>query len=224
MKWASRTGALVLATTLVAGGGAWAQDCGSLESHYGPFDFRVNRDKLPIVENFHFNARVEALVSGQSARTPGPDLEYVLKTFPNHPRALAAVSRWAKVNRTAQPSDMKISVDCHFERALRFRNDDAVVRMLFAQWLNQTQRKPQALQQLAQVDPKGNPQTTANLGLLYVELGEFELALARAHEVQAAGYPIPLLKAALVKAGRWQEPAAAAAASAPEAAASPAAR
>jgi len=203
---------------------AVAQDCGSLESHYGPYDFRVNRDKLPIVENYHFSPKVQALVKGDTSTTPGPDIEYVLKTFPNHPPALAALMRWARLKNSPHPSDLKYSIDCHFERALRFRNDDAVVRMLFAQWLNQTQRKPQALQQLARVDPKGNPQTTANLGLLYAELGEYDLALARAHEVQAAGYPIPLLQAALVKAGRWQEAAAAAAASAPKAAATPAAR
>jgi hypothetical protein len=191
---------------LVPAGSALAEDCGSLQSHYGPFDFRVNRDKLPIVENFHFSPKVQALVAGDTAATPARDIEYVLKTFPNHPAALVALTRWARIKKSHHPSDQKYSMDCHFERALRFRSDDTVVRMLFAQWLSQTQRKPQALKQLTLVDPKGNPQTTANLGLLYAEMAEYELALEKAHAVQAMGYPSAALRAALVKAGRWNEP------------------
>jgi len=212
----------VLLAALLQAGLALAEDCGSLQSHYGPFDYRVNRDKLPIVENFHFSPKVQALIAGDTAATPARDIEYVLKTFPNHPAALVALTRWARIKKSHHPSDQKYSMDCHFERALRFRSDDTVVRMLFAQWLSQTQRKPQALRQLTLVDPKGNPQTTANLGLLYAEMGEYELALEKAHAVQAMGYPSVALRTTLVKAGRWIEPSVAeTAASAPAAASAP---
>jgi hypothetical protein len=194
-----------LVVAMGAAGSAAGQECGSLESHYGPFDFRVNRDKLPIVENFHFSPKVQALVRGDTSATPGPDIEYVLKTFPNHPGALVAITKWARIKKSMQPSDLKYSVDCHFKRALRFRSDDAVVRMLYAQWLNQTSRKSEALQQVSSVEAKGNPQTIANLGLLYLELGEPEKALAQAHAVQALGYPVTMLKAALEKAGHWRD-------------------
>lgn len=192
---------------------ARAADCGSLDSHYGPFDFRVDHSKRPIVETYHFSPKVEALLGGQNAVTPGQDLEYVLQTFPNHPRALVAAMKWARIKGTMKPADFKYSVDCHFERALRFRSDDAVVRMLFAQWLGQTKRKPEALRQLALVDPKGNPQTIVNLGLVYADLGEFDLALKQAHEAEAAGVGIGTLQATLEKAGQWRPPAASAPAS-----------
>lgn len=188
-------------------GVALAEDCGSLESHYGPYDYRVDHSKRPIVENFHFTPKVEALVGGQTTVTPGQDLEYVLKTFPNHPRALVAATKWARIKGTVRPPDFKYSVDCHFERALRFRSDDVVVRMLFAQWLGQTKRKDEGLRQLATIDAKGNPQTLVNLGLLYAELGALDQAVNRAHEADAIGADIGRLRAILEKAGVWREPA-----------------
>jgi tetratricopeptide (TPR) repeat protein len=47
-----------------------------------------------------------------------------------------------------------------------------------------------------------------NLGLIYLELGDTDNALARAHIAYAQGYPLPGLRNRLRKAGKWQEPAA----------------
>ena len=65
---------------------------------YGPYDYTNPthfRDKLPIVNDYHFNARVENLVGGNKEESshPGGDLNYVLMAFPNHHRALAAMMR-----------------------------------------------------------------------------------------------------------------------------------
>ena len=60
--------ALALALGL---GAAHAQEaCGALGNHYGPFDYRTQRDKLKIVEDYHFNAGVEALVRWQPPGKP----------------------------------------------------------------------------------------------------------------------------------------------------------
>lgn len=186
--------------------GAHAEDCGSLASHYGPYDYRVDRDKLPIVENYHFTTKVEKLVSGATSTTPGPDLEYTLKTFPNHARALATVVRWSKKKGERHPNDLRYSVDCHFDRALRFKADDAVVRMLFANWLGDTDRRQEGLAQLDQVKPGDNPFTTYNLGLVYAELGGYDKALELAHKAQALGFARPGLQQLLEKAGQWRQP------------------
>lgn len=200
-----------------------AEDCGSLESHYGPFDYRVDHSKRPIVESYHFSAKVESLAGGQNAVTPGRDLEYVLQTFPNHHRALVAAMKWARIKGTLKPGDFQYSIDCHFDRALRFRSDDVVVRMLLAQWLGQTKRTPDALRQLSVIDPKGNPQTMMNLGLVYAELGAFEEANARAAEAAAAGGDIGPLRAVLEKAGHWKPAATASPVTAPASASASAA-
>ena len=186
--------------------GTHAEDCGALTSNYGPFDYRVDRDKLPIVESYHFTSNVEKLVGGATSTTPGPDIEYTLKTFPNHTRALAAVVRWSKKKGERHPNDLRYSVDCHFDRALRFKADDAVVRMLFANWLGDTDRRQEGLTHLDQVKPGDNPFTTYNLGLVYAELGGYEKALELAHKAQALGFTRPGLRQLLEKAGQWRAP------------------
>lgn len=180
--------------------------CGSLQTHYGPFDYRVNRDKLPVVENRHFTPAIAGLLRGVTATTPGPDIEYTLGAFPNHAPALASLMKWAQLNRTGHPKDLRYSVDCHFDRALRWRADDVVVRMLFAQWLGETGRKEDALRQLSLVEADQNPLTIYNLGLLYLQFGEMDQALRLAHETRRLGFGAPALEQRLREAGRWREP------------------
>ena len=40
--------------------------CGGLANGVGPFDYRVDRQHLPIVESAHFTAVVETLIRGSS--------------------------------------------------------------------------------------------------------------------------------------------------------------
>lgn len=181
-----------------------AQVCGSLKSNYGPFDYRVDQQKLPVVENRHFTPKIEALIGGESTAAAGPDIEYTLRAFPNHTRALAAVMRLGQRHKTNQPKELAYSVDCHFERALRFRNDDVVVRMMWVQWLGQTQRRAEALRQLSLVEHRGDPMTLQNLGLLYADLGEYDLAAKKAREAQQMGFSTPILLRILEEAGQWR--------------------
>ncbi len=38
----------------------WAQARGSLHFNYGPFDYRTDQKKLPVVEQRHFTPKIEA--------------------------------------------------------------------------------------------------------------------------------------------------------------------
>lgn len=208
--------------------------CGSLlkqEGGYGPFDYRTQRDKLSIVESFHFTAKVESLSAGQSG-TIGGDLDYTLRAFPNHHRALVALTRWTERNRTDRTDGMNYPVYCYYDRALRFAPNDTIVRALYAQFLHKAKRTDDALAQLdrAVVDAGDNPLSLHNLGLVYAEMGAFDRALKMAHRAAELGMPDErsTLRDQLVKAGRWRAPepapAGAAGASAPAAAASGAQR
>ena len=196
--------------------------CGSLDTHYGPFDYRNERSKLPIVENFHFTPSVESLLGGKSGTVLG-DLDYTLRAFPNHHRALVAVLRLADRKKT--PELTGTAVDCYLERALVFRRDDVVVRMLYADHLGRTQRQAQALKHLEFVRTLAvdNPLTHYNLGLLYFQFGHYAEALAEAHSAMALGLMRLELVQKLKSVGQWSEPSPAAAdepASAPSAAGS----
>src|SRR3990170_454495 len=61
-----------------------------------PPDYRFERGKLAVVEKRHFTPKVERLISGESNSKPGPDIGYTLNKFPNHHRALLALSKLGK--------------------------------------------------------------------------------------------------------------------------------
>jgi tetratricopeptide (TPR) repeat protein len=204
--------------------------CGDLRNGYGPYDYRsAHESQRTLVERPHFSPNVEALLRGNSGSLGG-EIDYTLRAFPNHPRALNAVMRYGEKMKSPQPRDLRFPVECYFERALRFRPDDHIVRMLFAQFLQRNKRGSEAAAQLALVAEKAgdNAFTHYNLGLLYLDLERPDEALAHAHEAYARGFERPELRQRLQSAGKWSDPPprteaapAAAPASAPTAAADP---
>lgn len=197
---------------LLSTSSTWAQSgpaaCGSLANGTnGPFDYRVERDKLKVVEDYHFTPKVEALVSGQSGSIAG-DLDYVLRAFPNHHRALLAMSRLSVREKTPTVLHAPLSVECYFERALRFRPDDTVARMLFASYLRDTKRRPDAIKQIDAAIELGKDSgfTQYNAGLMFVEMGEYDRALQQAHKAMAMGFTRQELRDKLAAAGKWKEP------------------
>jgi hypothetical protein len=199
--WALLLAAGVHAQTAVSG-------CGPLDNPYGPFDYRNQKNKLDIVEKFHFTPSVESLVSGKSTVNVGGDLDYTLRAFPNHHRALMAMVRLGDKLKSPQPPGVGYSIECYFERALRFRPDDSTVRMLYATYLSKGAREPEALQQLEQAATHAgdNPFTHYNLGLVYFDLRHYDLALAQAHLAYGLGFTQPALRERLQRVGKWKDP------------------
>ena len=215
--------ALASLLALVSIAGAQAQqavnDCGPIlrgPGETGPFDYRTQRGALEIVERFHFTPRVEALLSGRSS-TVGGDLSYLMRTSPNHHRGLLAIMRFVERSRSPQPRDMQYSIDCYFERAIRFAPDDVIVRMLFARHLGTLKNVAAAKSQLefATTLAGDNGLTHFNIGMTYFDLGLFPEALVRAHAAREYGFPRLELEARLREKGHWSEPAPAPPASSP---------
>ena len=216
---ADRFISLLLLYAMGQGTAALAQDqagsnsnCGTLYSQgqYGPFDFRTDKDKLPIVLGAHFQPYVESLIRGNTASRPGGDIDYTLRAIPNHPNALLSMIRLGDKEKTQQPSGSRYTVECWLDRAMRFRPDDQVVRMIFVTFLTQNNRKADAMQQLEIVlgNAKDNAFTHNNIGLLYFDLGEYQKALAQAQKSIELGLNWPALSDKLKAAGKWQEPSA----------------
>lgn len=194
-------------------------ECGSLSTHFGPFDYTTDKSKRAIVESNHFTSSVENLIKGVTGSLGG-ELSYTLAAFPNHHRALVAISRYGERLKSEKPGQLAYSISCYFQRALVFRPQDMIVRMLYASHLAKAGRLDEAQAQLdvVRAEETDSPFTHYNLGLLYMEIGRHELALAQAHKAMALGMPRTELKDQLVSKGLWREPdnsAAAQAASAP---------
>lgn len=206
---------LRLAGLLLLSAPAWAATAvdlgcppvGRLE--FGPYDYRAAPPEyLKRVENFHFNADVETLRKGQSSVNIGEDLEFVLRYFPNHSRALSSLVQLAKRENTNKPRGSHDTVDCWFERASAFVPDDGAVHLLYAIWLVQRGDKPGATRELASAasSGRGDANFVYNLGLVYLDVGDFDSSLAAAHRAYAMGYPLPGLRDRLKRAGKWRPP------------------
>lgn len=199
--------------------------CGDLRNAFGPWDFRKDRgEPLTLVESAHFTPEVEMLMRGKSTTNVGQDIDYTLRAFPNHHRALLSTARLAERQKTDPPGGMRYSVDCWFRRAVQWKSDDHVARMLYAQWLTQKGRRDDARAQLQAVDGlvADNAIARFNLGLLYLELQDYDAALVQAHRASALGFARPELRERLQQAGKWADPPGQAAPAAPAAASSPA--
>ena len=197
------------AATLVLAQTGDVDGCGSLQNHYGPYDYRAERNgKLRIVEVAHFTPAVEQLVRGNTSDYLGDDLSYTLRTSPNHHRALVSVIRFAERTKSPQPPHMQYSVECYFDRAIRFQPDDTVVRSLYAQYLGKQGRTAEAVQQLqvASEFAKDNALSHFNIGLVYFEIKEYDHALTEAHIAARLGLERPVLADMLKSVGKWREP------------------
>lgn len=228
-----RSAALAAVVSVLPAGNVAAQapvHCGSLTNAFGPFDYRKERgNNLHLVEMAHFTPSVEALVRSVTGYI-GSDIDYTLRAFPNHHRALLAMQRLGERMKTTQVPRTNFEVECYYVRAVRFTPDDTVVRMLYARYLGVNKRPVEARAQLkaAEEHAGDNPFTYYNLGLTYLELGDPDGALPHARKALELGFPRTELKDRLVALNKWveatvaNEPAAssASAASAPAAAAS----
>jgi len=181
--------------------------CGSLQNSYGPYDYRSDMDKLRIVEQYHLTPEVVNLVKGTTGPI-GADLDYTLRAFPNHHVALNAMIRLGEKQKTAKPIGAKYGVECYLQRAMRFRNDDAVVRVLYASYLSKAGKRGESLNQLDEATRLGidSANVNYNMGLIYFDLKEYDKSFSHAQRAYILGYPLPGLRDKLKKAGKWREP------------------
>lgn len=208
LRGLSNASVFLLFLGLNSAGYAQVSACGSLQVGYGPYDFYTDKDKLGVVEGRHFPPQVEFLRGGSSSATPGGDIAYTLRSFPNHPRALMAMMRLAEREKTDRPQESTYTVHCWLERAERFRPEDQMVKALHGIYLASKGKKKEALEKLDAALALGvpSPNTDYNVGLAYFDLGEFDKALVSAHRAYGGGFPLPGLKNKMKRAGKWKDP------------------
>jgi len=182
--------------------------CGTLTNpEFGPFDYRTaSVEEKRLVEGAHFPPVVETLRRGHRGYLAG-DIDYTLRAFPNHPRALHAMARLAKRDGKLKPPGATYPVECYFDRALRFRPDDPWPRVLYVHFLIESKRIKEAeiqIQEISEPLPEDS-QLIYNLGLAYFSLHEYETSLALAKRAYALGVQVQGLKNMLKAKGAWRE-------------------
>lgn len=184
--------------------------CGDpTKNAFGPFDYleRFNFGaKLNVVEAHHFTPDVENLIRGESGSIAG-DLDYTLRAWPNHHRALVALARLSIRDKSTRFYGLNWPVECYFDRAIRFSAADAKVRSIYGGYLLHQGRNKEAVEQLevaVNLEPD-NVTALYNLGLLYFKLKNYDKANDFANRAYALDFPLPGLKNKLIKAGKWRE-------------------
>ena len=186
------------------------ENCGTFENPFGPWDYRdpdTIKTRLHFVEAAHFTPQVESLTRGQSGIEPGQDIDYILRVFPNHHRALHAMARHGLASKEYPPTGSRYSVECWFDRAKRFQPDDGIVWLISG--IYQTKKKDyeraaSEYEMAIELMPE-NPEGYYNLGLLKYDLGVFGEARAYAEKAYDLGHPLPGLRNKLKASGHWPD-------------------
>lgn len=186
--------------------------CGPLRppGQYGPYDYTNADDratKLHIVEIAHYTPNVANLIRGHTDPRLGPDLDYTLRAFPNHHRALNSLLRLALRDKTTLIPGMHYSVECYFKRAIEFKAGDPIVHMLYGTYLFESGKQKEGLgeyDEALKLDPS-NGNIHYNLGLLYFELKNYDKSMEEARKAYNLGFPLPGLKNKLMSVGKWKD-------------------
>jgi tetratricopeptide (TPR) repeat protein len=183
-------------------------ECASLENASVGYDYRATDDRtlgvLADVESNHLKEQVRSLTRGQTTKNPMADLNFVLQRVPNHHHALMLVTRYelGDGNRSGFPP-----ARCYFNRALRFRPQDATVHMLYGTHLfsnGDLEAAVESYNAALSIDPQ-YLEAHYNLGLLYVKLEHFPDARRHAAKAYELGSPWEGLKNQLMRHGEWIE-------------------
>lgn len=189
---------------------ATAATCGLVvKTSAGPHDYRDYNARarvLPVVERVHFTPGIEDLTA-KANRYLAQSISYTLNKFPNHYRALDAMSRLSARVGKSQPDGSDHSVDCWFQRAVVFQPEDGIVRLTYGIHLERIGKPEEALKHMEtglRLEP-GNAKVLYYLSRLHLHLGHPEDSRRYALEAQTAGFPIADLREELSALGHWDD-------------------
>ncbi|HNP62625.1 MAG TPA: hypothetical protein PKH39_01755 [Woeseiaceae bacterium] len=214
---------LLVSLSLLASNQVWAELCGGplSDNNFGrPLDYTSNEDKygysggqgnkLLIVEKHHFNRDVEMLIAGMQGPLPG-DIHYTLKQFPNHYRALNTMAQWHLQN--PNPTDEEcgnclewlLPAECYFARAIALTPEDPVIYYIFGLYLHKNKELEKAVNAYNDASTLGldTAEFHYNLGLLLVDMKDYESARTHALKAYSLGVRFPGLRNKLKKLGKW---------------------
>lgn len=177
---------------------------------FGPVDYRkATPQERSLVETYHFTPGIETMTKPKTTdmQNMAADVAYVLDVLPNHPRALRTMWRLSNRDGKNPANSGRLTVECWFDRAIRFALDDPIPRLLFAQYLLEKNRKEEALNVADSVLPlaSDNPFTHYNLGLTYFDLGAYDKAAKQAVHARELGMPREDLVEKLKRVGKWTD-------------------
>lgn len=193
------------------------ENCGTLENHYGPFDYYSPanhtsgpgaRSKISIVEVRHLTPGMLQLKKGSTAVQIRQDLDYTLRAVPNHPAALDLASRFEDRRRDSTmfakaQKPLYLSANCYFKRAIMLTPNNGTVWMLYALHAHRQGRLNAAVERYRRAEALNLDSAVFhyNFGLTLLDVNDLEGAREHAERAAELGYPLEGLKKRLADRG-----------------------
>lgn len=202
------------------------------DGQFGPFDY-YDTAKTPahayaVVERAHFGPKTELFRRQGNWCAYWADLDYTLRAFPNHPKALVAMAEFLKTQRpcdkavSKRPSRKKSAygmlddienrawrkkdAEYYFETAIEYQPIRTEPRILYGRYLIDAGKPKEAigiLKEAQRIDPK-SVDIHYYLGLAQFKLGNIDEAKIHAETAYKLGQPPAELRRLLVAAGVWK--------------------
>jgi tetratricopeptide (TPR) repeat protein len=152
------------------------------------------------VKRNHLDPAMAAMRQGNYSRGVKADLSFVMSSWPNYYPVLEALITYDLGG--GKTYDFP-STRCFLERARTIFPDDVKVRLLEGYYFwkkNDKDRAISSYEDALTLDPDASD-AHYNLGLVYLEMKQYDKAREHAQAAYAAGYPLTGLKNRLAKAG-----------------------
>jgi len=154
---------------------------GGSSGQFGPYDYRDPSARtgpsnpLHLVEMAHFTAEI---ATGSTYNLAG-GLNYTLRVFPNHHRALQSLADLGIRERKSNVDGLPYTIPCLFFRAKNYAPTDGMVNAVFAYYLANMNQKDMALTEVEQAIKKAgnNPRIYYDIGLAYYYIGDYNKAM-----------------------------------------------
>lgn len=187
------------------------RDCEGVQGTAGTHDY-LNRGNpkmanlLALTHRHHFNEDVEALRAGITTEPIG-DVDFVLRSFPNHHRALYTSMQYRLKHRKWPKKSKWQPAECSYQRAINFSPRDLTIRSQYAILQYKFRKYEDALETYRAADKLNpdDPLLQYNMALTMVKLKKYKEARAVAEKVYASGFPLPGLRNKLITAGHWKD-------------------
>lgn len=190
------------------------ESCGPLRevaTAEGRLDYRL-KDTSPVVKKgvqdlnrYHTQLAADELRQGSLHLSVIQNLDFSLRHSPNHHWALQLLIQY---DRAGGKFGSYPPPECAFLWARQHAPDDYTVWFLggYYYWSRKQYKNAEYWYQRALMLEPNLADGHYNLGLLYIDMAEYDKALKHAHSAYALGYPLPGLKQKLQRLGKWREP------------------
>jgi tetratricopeptide (TPR) repeat protein len=160
----------------------------------------LGHNQLKVIEQYHLGP-CEQNLNARNFRKAVAECDFILRIFPNHPRAL---------HLTIRTCEQWKSPDCRldqlFERAIAINPNASATFVLNGIYLHgarQYERARQSYERALALDAD-SMNAHYNLGLTCIELKDYACANEHAQRAYALGSTLPGLRDRLQKAGQWK--------------------